>query len=47
MIHTVTIHNNQHGNRFWWVCTCGGKGKRVFFKGYAEKAGNDHLRDIR
>ena len=47
VIHTITIDNNPHGTRFWWVCSCGNKGKQVFFKGYAERAGSHHLRDVK
>lgn len=47
MIHEITIARSPHGNKFWWVCSCGSKGKQVYFRGYAEKAGNDHLRDVK
>lgn len=47
MIHRIEIAHNPHRSKFWWVCACGSKGKQVYFRGYAEKAGNDHLRDVK
>lgn len=47
MIHEISIASNPHGTKFWWVCACGSKGKRAFFRGYAEKGGSDHLRDVK
>lgn len=47
MIHEITIDRSPHGNRFWWVCACGSKGKQKHFRGYAERDGAAHLRDVK
>lgn len=47
MIHHIEIARNPHGLKFWWVCACGKKGKQVYYRALAERAGNDHLRDVK
>lgn len=44
--HKTHVERSPHGNKFWWVCSCGAKQKRkVSYVGYAERDGEQHAKD--